>query len=255
MAFDIAGLSCVVTGSGRGIGRGIATRFASAGANVLIATRSQKAGEETADLIRAANGKADLFTVDLSTREASERTIARCAEKFGGVDIVIHNAGVFPIHPLNELDDDILENTLAINLKSAFWLAQASHKHLKKSGRGRLLFTSSVTGPRTAIPGLSHYGASKAGLNGFIKTAALEYATDGITVNGVEPGLIKTDALDIFGEETSQKLAANIPMKALGEVNDIANTMLFLASAEAKYITGQTIIVDGGSLLVENASF
>lgn len=255
MTFDLTGLSCIVTGAGRGIGRGIALRFAAAGARVLVATRGREAGEATVALIREHGGTAELLAVDLVTRRAAEATVAACLDRFQSLDVVIHNAGIFPIHPLSELSDDVLETTLAINLKSAFWLSQCAHAALKASGRGRLIFTSSVTGPRTAIPGLAHYGASKAGLNGFIRAAALEYASDGITVNGVEPGMIKTDAMAIFGDEdeAAKKLAAHIPLHTLGDVDDIANAMVFFASREAKYITGQTIIIDGGAMLVENA--
>ena len=124
-----------------------------------------------------------------------------------------------------------------MNLKSCFRLTQAALPALRRSVAGRVLVTSSVTGPRTAIPGLSHYAASKAGVNGFIRAAALELAGDGITVNGVEPGLVATPALGSLGDAA--------PL-------DIAHAMLFLASDEASYITGQTLVVDGGALLPEN---
>jgi 3-oxoacyl-[acyl-carrier protein] reductase len=132
-------------------------------------------------------------------------------------------------------------------------MTQACLPHFRQQGGGRLLFTSSVTGPRVAMPGTSHYAMSKGGLNGFIRTAALEYARENITVNGVEPGYILTSAMSELGDEEELKaMGACIPQGHLGVPEDIANTMLFLASDEASYITGQTIVVDGGSTLPES---
>ncbi len=149
----------------------------------------------------------------------------------------------------------VLDETLNVNLKAAFWLTQAALPLLKNSSSPRLLFTSSVTGPRVAMPGLAHYAASKAGLNGFIRSAAMEFAKYHITVNGIEPGLIRTEAVDALGDETQvANMAAQIPLKRLGTKQEIAYAMLYLASAEASFTTGQTIIVDGGALLPENSS-
>jgi 3-oxoacyl-[acyl-carrier protein] reductase len=132
-------------------------------------------------------------------------------------------------------------------------LSAACIPHFKKQKKGRLLFTSSVTGPRVAYPGLSYYAATKSGVNGFIRNAALELARDGITVNGVEPGYIRTAAMELLTDEAGiKKMEYYIPVGHLGHVNDIAYTMLFLASEEASYITGQTVVVDGGSTLPES---
>ncbi|EED36477.1 oxidoreductase, short chain dehydrogenase/reductase family [Luminiphilus syltensis NOR5-1B] len=167
--------------------------------------------------------------------------------------MLVHNAGVFPFVGIEELGDADLELTLSVNLKTAFWLAQAAIPWLRKSEHGRLLFTSSVTGPRVAMPGLTHYAASKAGLNGFIRSAALEFAKYGVTVNGVEPGLIHTPAMANLGDEAnSERMRANIPLKRLGEPREIAAAMMYLASRDAGFVTGQTIVVDGGALLPEN---
>lgn len=253
MSISLQGLTSIVTGGGQGIGRAIAQVFAAAGARVLVATRTEKTGAETVELIRAAGGDAQLLVVDFVSRAASKAAVDAALRWFGSLDIVVHNAAVFPHQRIETFTDEALDAALTVNLKTAFWLAQIAYPHLRSSRQGRLLFTSSVTGPRTAIPGLAHYGASKAGLNGFIRSAALEFASVGITVNGVEPGLVRTPAIEAHTDEGRfAEMAAMIPVGKLGDPTDIADVMLFLASAQAKFVTGQTIIADGGALLVEN---
>ncbi len=251
----LAGRVAIVTGSGRGIGRGIAERFAAEGARVCVATRTASAGEETVAAIHAAGGEAFLVAGDVGRMEVLEEIVGASVVRWGGLDIVVHNAAAFPFHRIVELPEDALEETLAVNLKAAFRLARLAVPYLERSRAGRLLFTSSVTGPRTAIPGLGHYAASKAGLNGFIRAAGLELARKGITVNGVEPGLIRTPALLTLGTETElEAMRREIPLGRFGEPAEIACAMLFLASDEGSYVTGQTIIVDGGGQLPENSS-
>ncbi|RRY30541.1 SDR family oxidoreductase [Pseudomonas aeruginosa] len=236
----------LVTGAGQGIGRAIAECFAAEGARVLLATRTASRGQAVLEAIRLGGGTAE----DLSEHDAARRAVSATLERFGQLDILLHNAAAFPQCALAELDEGTLERTLAVNLKSCFRLTQAALPALRRSVAGRVLVTSSVTGPRTAIPGLSHYAASKAGVNGFIRAAALELAGDGITVTGVEPGLVATPALGSLGDAAA--LAAHIPLGRVGQPLDIAQAMLFLASDEASYITGQTLVVDGGALLPEN---
>lgn len=236
----------LVTGAGQGIGRAIAECFAAEGARVLLATRTASRGQAVLEAIRLGGGTAE----DLSEHDAARRAVSATLERFGQLDILLHNTAAFPQCALAELDEGTLERTLAVNLKSCFRLTQAALPALRRSVAGRVLVTSSVTGPRTAIPGLSHYAASKAGVNGFIRAAALELAGDGITVNGVEPGLVATPALGSLGDAAA--LAAHIPLGRVGQPLDIAQAMLFLASDEASYITGQTLVVDGGALLPEN---
>ncbi|AWE90997.1 KR domain protein [Pseudomonas paraeruginosa] len=210
--------------------------------------RQQRPGHPCGD--PRGGGEAELLAVDLGSRDAAERAVLATLERFGQLDILLHNAAAFAQCTLADLGDETLEQTLAVNLKSCFWLTQAALPALRRSLAGRVLVTSSVTGPRTAIAGLAHYAASKAGVNGFIRAAALELAGDGITVNGVEPGLIATPALGNLGD--AGRLAAHIPLGRVGQPRDIAHAMLFLASDEASYITGQTLVVDGGALLPEN---
>ena len=253
MLGDLSGKVAIVTGAGQGIGEGIAKIFAAAGAKIVVATRTAENGQETVDDIAATGGEAVLVQCDVGQRQQVEDMVATCVERFGRVDITVHNAAVYPLHTIEELTDDVVDTTLSVNMKAGVWLTQACLPHFRQQGGGRLLFTSSVTGPRVAMPGTAHYAMSKSGLNGFIRTAALEYARENITVNGVEPGYILTHAMSSLGDEEELKAMAEcIPQGHLGAPEDVANTMLFLASDEAAYITGQTIVVDGGSTLPES---
>lgn len=253
MLGDLTGKVAIVTGSGQGIGEGIAKVFAAAGARIVVATRSAGNGQETVDDVIAAGGDAILVQCDIGQRSEVERVVSETVAKFGGVDIAVHNAAVYPLHTVEELSDEVMEQTLAVNMKAAVWLTQACVPHFRERQWGRLIFTSSVTGPRVAMPGTSHYAMSKSGMNGFIRTAALEFARQNITVNGVEPGYILTAAMSALGDDAElEAMARCIPQGHLGVPEDIANTMLFFASPEASYITGQTIVVDGGSTLPES---
>ncbi len=250
---DLTDKVAIVTGSGQGIGESIARVFAQAGARVVVATRSAGNGQKTVDDIAAAGGEAILIQCDIGQRVDVERVVAATIARFKRVDICIHNAAVYPLHTVEELTDEVMEQTLAVNMKAAVWLTQACLPHFRSRGWGRFIITSSVTGPRVAMPGTSHYAMSKSGLNGFIRTAALEFARENITINGVEPGYILTAAMSALGDEDGIKAMERcIPCGALGKPEDIAYTMLFLASREAGYITGQTIVVDGGSTLPES---
>lgn len=253
MSGNLQGKVAIVTGAGQGIGEGIAKIFAGAGAKVVVATRTRENGQQTVDDIIAAGGDALLIQADVGQRKEIERIVTGTVEHYGQLDIAIHNAAIFPMYSVEELSDADLDATLSVNLKAAFWLTQAALPHLRRQQGGRLIFTSSVTGPSVAMPLTAHYAASKAGLNGFIKTAALELARENITVNGVEPGYILTQAMSLLADEEELKeMASMIPKGYLGKPEDIAHTMLFLASEEASYITGQTIVVDGGSTLPES---
>jgi 3-oxoacyl-[acyl-carrier protein] reductase len=218
----------------------------------VIADNSHARCEEAANEVISCGGRALAVCADIGDRDDIDDLVRTSEREFGGVDVVVHNAAVFPLRNFEAIDPELLERTLSVNLKAAFWLTQAALPALRRSGRGRVLVTSSVTGPRVAYPGLAHYAASKAGLNGFVRAAALELASARITVNGVEPGMIATPAAANLGDEAhGAELARGVPLGRLGEAQDIASAMLFLASDAAAYITGQTIVVDGGALLPE----
>ena len=162
------------------------------------------------------------------------------------------NAGIFPAAKLGEMTGADFDHVITTNLKSTFLSVSAVLPAMTAPGGGRIIITSSITGPITGYPGWSHYGASKAGQLGFMRTAAIELAPKGITVNAVMPGNIFTEGLDGLGGDYIATMEASIPMKRLGTVADIANAALFFASKEAGYITGQTIVVDGGQVLPES---
>lgn len=249
----------LVTGGGRGIGAAIARVLARAGAQVLIANRTAEAGEAVAQEIRAQGLAAQALPCDIGRRDQAELAVSTAVKHFGRLDIVIHNAAINPWANIDAVDDAALEQTLAVNLKACFWLTQAALPHLRAAGKrggGRVLVTSSVTGPRVAMPGSAPYAASKAGVNGFIRSAAIELAREGITVNGVEPGYIAKQGGSLLSNpERAARIARHIPAGALGTPEDIAYAMCFLASPAARYITGQTIVVDGGSTLPESPFF
>lgn len=249
---DFSGRTVVVTGGASGIGRSIALTFAAHGAQVVIADVNGDGAEAVGAEIRAAGGSATALCCDLGDPAASGEIIRAAVGAHGRIDVLVHNAAYFPLTPFAEITPALLAKTFAINVGAAFGLLQAALPHFPAGGGGRMLVTSSVTGPRVAYPGLAHYAASKSGVNGFIRAAALEVAAHGVTVNGVEPGMIRTPAQDnLGGSEVTAALCRGIPLGRLGEPADIAAAMLFLASPGASYITGQTIIVDGGALLPE----
>jgi 3-oxoacyl-[acyl-carrier protein] reductase len=253
MIVDLSGKVAIITGAGQGIGEGIARLFANSGAKVVIATRTAANGQVVADSIVKGGGSAWLNQTDVGRRDEVKRVVAQTVERFGRLDLVVHNAAYYPVVSIEQLSDADLDQTLSVNLKAGFWFIQEALPHLRKQGGGRFLFTSSVTGPNVAMPGTAHYAASKGGMNGLIRTAAIEYARENITVNGVEPGYILTAAMQALGgPEAIAEMARQIPIGKLGLPVDIANAMLFLASDAAAYITGQTIVVDGGSTLPES---
>jgi 3-oxoacyl-[acyl-carrier protein] reductase len=166
--------------------------------------------------------------------------------------VVCANAGVFPAAPLAEMTPAELDEVLSINLKGTFYVVQSALPALAASGHGRVIVTSSITGPVTGFSGWTAYGASKAGQLGFIRSAALEFARSGITINAILPGNIATEGLDGMGPDYLRSMEAAIPMRHLGTVADIANAALFFATDEAAYITGQTLVIDGGQIIPES---
>ncbi|WP_454844584.1 SDR family oxidoreductase [Pseudomonas veronii] len=245
---DFIDKTVLVTGGAQGIGRAIAEGFATRGAQVVIVDQNQAPAQALVDELRARGCQARAVTLDLADHEAIFALLAAMER----LDILVHNAAYFPLTPFTAISPPLLERTLAVNLSALFWLAQGALPLFQRQGAGVLLVTSSVTGPRVAYPGLSHYAASKAGVNGFIRSAALELAPYGVRVNGVEPGMIATPAMANLGDPAlTARIASAVPLGRLGEPRDIAEAMLFLASDKARYITGQTLIVDGGATLPE----
>jgi 3-oxoacyl-[acyl-carrier protein] reductase len=248
---SIAGRAVVVTGGTRGIGKGIARVFASRGARVLVTGRDAEAAKAAvADL--SAAGDVSYLLADVSVRADCARMAEVAADRLGGIDVLCANAGIFPESRLADMTDEDIDTVLGTNLRGNILSVQACLPALAESGHGRVILTSSITGPITGFPGWVHYGASKAGQLGFMRTAAIELAASGITINAVLPGNVMTEGLADLGEEYIQSMTASIPLRRLGTVDEIGYAALFLATDEAGYITGQTIVVDGGQVLPES---
>jgi 3-oxoacyl-[acyl-carrier protein] reductase len=253
MFTSLGGRSAIVTGGSKGIGRGIAETFAAAGVNVLVTARNQADLDATVAGLANQPGQVSGLATDVTNPDDCRRAVETAIERNGGLDIVCANAGIFPSGRLEELTPDDIERVLAVNFKGTVFVIQAALPALTASGHGRVIITSSITGPITGYPGWSHYGASKAAQLGFLRTAAMELAPKQITINAVMPGNIITEGLVEMGQEYMDQMAASIPARRLGDVADIGNAALFFATDEAGYITGQTLVVDGGQILPESS--
>jgi len=241
----------LIIGAARGIGRAIAERFIEEGAKVILADCDEAAGAAT-----AARLGCGFVRADIALKADAERAVSATLERHGRLDILVQNAGIFPWTLIEDIEPEEWDRVLAVNLKGTYLAARAALPAMKALQGGRMVFTSSNTGPRVSSPGHGHYSASKAGINGFIKAAAIEFARHGITVNGVEPGNVLTEGVKAGRSvEFFQSMERMIPLGRLGTPRDVANAVLFLASDEAAYITGTTILVDGGQTLPEGADF
>jgi 3-oxoacyl-[acyl-carrier protein] reductase len=239
----------VVTGAGRGIGHAIAVRLAKEGARVACVSRTEANAQKTADEINATRaGAAKAYSVDVADHAAVQKTAAQILEDFGRVDILVNNAGVTRDGLSMRMPVEDWDTVLNTNLKGAFNFVQALMRPMIKRRSGRIINISSVSG-LIGNAGQANYSASKAGLIGLTKTLARELASRGITVNAVAPGLIETDMTTVLSDEVRQGILKNVPLGKLGEPEDIAGAVAYLASAEAKYITGQVLTVDGGMVM------
>jgi len=239
----------VVTGAGRGIGHAIAVRLAKEGARVASVSRTEANARKTADEINAARAdSAKAYAVDVADQTAVQRAAQQIFADFGRVDILVNNAGVTRDGLSMRMSMEDWDTVLNTNLKGAFNFIQALMRPMIKQRSGRIINISSIAG-LIGNAGQANYAASKAGLIGLTKTLARELASRGITVNAVAPGLIETDMTTVLSEEIRQNILKNVPLGKLGEPEDIAGAVAYLASAEAKYITGQVLTVDGGMVM------
>jgi 3-oxoacyl-[acyl-carrier protein] reductase len=251
MTRRLEGKVALIVGAARGIGKGIAVRFKEEGAKLVLADIESAAGQATADELDV-----PFIRTDVSKMGDAEAAVALALATFSKLDIVVQNAGIYPWQLIENTSSEDWDRVMAVNLRGSFNAARAALVPMKAQASGRILFTSSITGPHVTSPGHGHYSATKAGINGFIRSAALEFSGYGITVNGVEPGNILTEAIqEQRGAAFIENMENAIPLGRLGSPRDVANAFLFLASDDASYITGTTIVVDGGQLLPEGANF
>lgn len=243
------GKTALVTGASRGIGRAIALRLAAEGTSVAInyAGNTAKA-EETKAAIEAAGGKAALFQADVSDSAQVEQMVAAVTEAFGTIDILVNNAGITRDGLLMRMKEEDFDAVLDTNLKGIFHVTKAVSKLMMKKRAGRIVNMASVVGIM-GNAGQTNYAAAKAGVIGFTKSAAREFAARGITVNAVAPGFIATDMTAAMPEKAKEATLAAIPLRRMGEPEDVANAVAFLVSDQASYITGQVVKVDGGMVM------
>jgi 3-oxoacyl-[acyl-carrier protein] reductase len=246
----LTGRTAIVTGASRGIGRGIARVFSDAGANLVLMARTEAALEEVAGSLDSSRTIA--VAGDVRSAEDIQRAIDSGRERFGALDVFCHNAGIYPERPIEQIDLSEWHEVIDTNLTSTFLAVKACMPVMREQQYGRIVLISSITGVLTGIPGLSHYSASKAGMLGFMRTAALELAPARVTINAIEPGSVRTEGLaGLVGEDDFASMIEHIPLGSLCEPEDIGYAALFLASDGARLITGQTIVVDGGQTLPE----
>jgi 3-oxoacyl-[acyl-carrier protein] reductase len=241
----------LVTGGSQGIGLGIARVFAEAGARVAIAGRDGGRLAAARELLAAAGADVVTIEADVAQPSSCEGMVAEAVERLGGLDVLCANAGVYPEATIEGMSEAHVDSVLGTNVKGLIFSVRAGVPALTRSGRGRVIVTSSITGPVTGFPGLGAYGASKAAQLGFVRTAALELAPQGITVNAVLPGSIRTEGLAGLGDDAIARMRACIPVGRLGEVADIGRAALFFAGRGASFVTGQSLTIDGGQTLPE----
>jgi 3-oxoacyl-[acyl-carrier protein] reductase len=250
MENDVSRRSVIVTGGTKGIGYGIAEVFANAGDHVTIVGRDLDTAAEAASRLAENGGAVGYVVADISKPQECARMADEVLAARGAIDVVCANAGMFPQKRLAAMTEADYDETFDLNMKGCMFSVQACLPALAGSGHGRVVVTSSITGPITGVPGWTHYGASKAAQLGFVRAAAMELAPQGITVNAILPGTILSDGLLGLGMNLDEA-AASIPLKRVGNPKDIGHAAYFFASDEASYITGQTLIIDGGVTLIE----
>lgn len=256
MTGRLAGKTALIFGAARGIGKAVATAFGMAGAKIVLTDWNAEAGCATVEALQQQGVAAVFVEGDVSVRADVNRGVEVAVRSFGRIDILCQNAGIFPQTLIEDITEEEWDRVLAVNLKGTFLAVQACLPVMRAQGNGRIVITSSITGARVGQPRNAHYAASKAGMIGFMRTAAIELARFGITINAVEPGNILTEGIQGGGHDNdffSAQLAA-IPLGRLGTPSELALAYVFLASEEAAYITGQSIVVDGGQILPEAAA-
>jgi 3-oxoacyl-[acyl-carrier protein] reductase len=249
MSGRLEGKVAVVIGGARGIGAGACEVFVREGAKVLLADVETALGE---GVVARFPGRVTFMSADISKRADMQRLAAAALERHGRIDILAQVAGIYPNHLIEDLSEEEWDRVLDVNLKGAFLAIQACFPAMKKQRYGRIVLMGSITGPIVSQAGYAHYSASKAGLVGLARAAAIEGAPHGITVNVVEPGNVDTEnARRVVGKEGMDKMGEAALLKRLAQPVEIGEAMAFLASDQAGYITGTTLVLDGGQTLPE----
>lgn len=260
--FSLEGKSAVITGGAMGIGFGIAKRFVEAGANVLLADLDAKAVESAAGRLSGGPGRAAALQVDIADDAAPERIVSRCVEYFGGLDVLVNNAGIFPQVPVLKMSPEVFDRVLRINLRGLVFVSKAAGLRMVEQGRGgKIINIGSIDSLHPSTIGLAAYDASKGGVLMFTRSFALEMAPNGVHVNAILPGGITTEGTSrpLTGSgmtEAQMKeflnnfIKTKIPLRRMGVPDDIAKVAVFLASSASDYITGADIVVDGGALVM-----
>jgi len=241
----------VVTGSGRGIGRTIAVLFAKEGSRVVICSRTRRDLDDVERQISRSGGACLSVVADVTDKMSIDRMMGRVLEQYGRIDVLINNAGIYPSQDIVHMTEQEWDNVIDTDLKSVFLCCKAVAPSMIAQKKGKIINITSVTGTLVSSRSLTHYSAAKAGMMGFTISLALELAEHGINVNAVSPGSIITPGYEGLSRNIDE-LARSVPLKRLGDPMDIAYAALFLASDESNYITGQTIVVDGGNVIVEH---
>lgn len=250
---SLEGTVALVTGAGRGIGRAIALRLAEAGAAVAVADLDADLALAVTDEIRAAGGTAEAAPADVSDESDVKTLVRACVDQMGGLDILVNNAGIFPTCPVLEMATADFDRVVSVNLRGVFLCTREAALAMVEQGRGGVIINvTSIDAVHPSMIGLAHYDASKHGVWGFTKNVALELAPHSIRVNAVAPGGVLTEGVQEMGADTQEAVAAfsaGIPMHRMGDPDDIARAVLFLASPLSTYMTGAQVVVDGGVLL------
>ena len=258
--FSVQGRRVIVTGAAMGIGFGIAERFARGGADVLIADLDGEAAAAAASKLHGLAGRAEAMRLDVSEDDAGQRAVDECVRRFDGLDVLVNNAGVYPMSPVLDMTTELFDRVLGINLRGAVFLSKAAAARMvQQAGGGAIVNIASIDALHPSVVGLGAYDASKGGLAMFTKALALELAPRGIRVNAIAPGAIATEGagrplqgLGMTPEQTqavTDEFVRRIPLGRMGRPDDIATAVIFLASAASSYVTGSLLVVDGGRLL------
>jgi 3-oxoacyl-[acyl-carrier protein] reductase len=239
----------IVTGGGTGIGKQISLQLAEQGAKVAIVYNSSSTdANSVVELIKQRGGQAEAIKADVASFDDSEKAVDYVVEKFGAVDILVNNAGVTADGLIMRMKEEDFDKVISVNLKGAWNFCKHVVKYMAKQRQGKIINISSVVGIM-GNAGQTNYSASKAGVIGLTKSLAREVAKRGVCVNAIAPGFIKTKMTETLSQAIIEQYASNIPMSRLGDVEDIANLAVFLASEKSNYITGQVINVDGGLVM------